>query len=886
MIEQKEQQGDRLRQETARKDRAKAANGGGAQDRQKELYQTPLSTHHTYRLAVIAVGLVLLAAWLRLWRLDSVPPGLWFDESLNGMEAIWMLKTKTWPIFIREGQGREVMFYYFLALSISVLGQTSYAIRLVPALLGIFTISVMYRWATTIYTGSRVAGSKETGSLVSGWVAVISTAGLALSFWYVTMNRVGYRANTLLPVMLLTCYFFWRGWQSGRRRDYLWAGVGLGLCQYTYLAGRLVPLVFIVFVVAQTLLTWKKEPARLRTTWIGLLMMGGIATLVTFPLLLFFVDYPELFWERGGDVALKAPGTGAGVQTLIGQIAAAARVFIDGQDPNWRHHLLGRPVFDGFGALGFWVGLVITLRGYRRPAHLFLLIMLWVMWLPALLAEPAFHTLRLVGILPAYYMLAAIGLLTLAHWIGRRISSQWTGRPAGFVTLVALLLLSGGSTYYDYFYRWAGRPEVYQAFDGSVVDLAQRLASSDANTNLIIPFYLYTHPSMRYVLHPHFNEAVVLPEAISEQLSRQEKVELVIPEYPEDDRLPPAWVWLIKDETSPGTAYVSAVNRDWSLSHRSDAGDPVALIEGSRANLTARQYELNPEDVLPLFRPELPGPKITAEWADRLGLTGYEFVPPAIEAGNQSTLNLAWKILSYTGLEETMFLQLLDRQGNPVGQQEIEPLSRKMYRWREQGLILEQHSLNFDPDLSAGLYFVRLGFFDPKTGQRLPAYGPDQQSLGNEVIVGPLYVSAHGINPTQPQSRVKAKLGDEFELLGYSIYAGTTKDATEIELFWKTDAPVKTNYTVFVQLLDKQNQIIAQADAQPLPNLYPTSRWQPGDIISDRFVLPVAEQTLAKGGKLITGMYDLSTGARLPVYSQQGDLLPHGMVTLINENVR
>ena len=83
--------------------------------------------------AYVALGLILLAACLRLWQLNSIPPGLWFDEGLNAMEAVWMLKTNTWPVFILQGQGREAMFYYPLALSIYILGETIYAVRLVQS---------------------------------------------------------------------------------------------------------------------------------------------------------------------------------------------------------------------------------------------------------------------------------------------------------------------------------------------------------------------------------------------------------------------------------------------------------------------------------------------------------------------------------------------------------------------------------------------------------------------------------------------------------------------------------------------------------------------------------------------------------------------------------
>ena len=828
----------------------------------------------------IALALILLAAWLRIWQLNTIPPGLWFDEAYLTMDAVRMLETKTWPIFFFGNQGYEPMFNYLLALSLIVFGEKIYAIRLAPALVGTLSVAVMYRWVATLL-------KNKSGS---AWLALISMAGLATSFWYLAMNRTGYRANLLLLCVIGVSYFFWRGWQTGQLRYYLLAGAGLGLAQYTYFSARLLPLVFLLFTLTQTLLLWQDRRKQLKNDWLGLVAMGGVSLLFATPLLLFALNHPEIFWERTLDVALKVDGP-VDWSPLGAHLLDALRVFVDGQDPNWRHNLLGRPGFDGFNTVGFWLGLLLALRHYRQPINLFLLSLLLVMWLPALLSEPAFHTLRLSGVLPAYYVLMAMGLVNALNWIAHRITgsasplassfptSSLLQSVIGLTTLVALLLLSGGLTFYDYFYRWAKLEEVYYAYDGPVVDLAREL-TAPTQTNLIIPFYLYTQASLRFLLHAHFQEEVLLPAGVAAKLSQQAKTIILIPAYPPDDKLPPAWVWLVKNGTEPGIAYVSEVRRDAILA--SLESQPVGLLKGSRSNLIARQYELETQAALALFPQQLPAKKVAVAWDDNLLLSGYEFTPPAVKAGETSTLLLAWNILGYTGLKEKMFIQLLDSGGHPVGQQEIEPISRKMYRWRDDGLILEQHPLQFGSDLNAGLYFARLGFFNPDTGQRLPTYSPNGQPLGDELIVGPLYVSADGINPANPQHAVQATLGHEFELLGYSAYPAETENSTTVELFWKTAAPVEVNYTVFVQMLDAQNQIIAQADAQPLPNVYPTSRWQPGDIITARFALPVSSSGLSGPYKLVTGMYDLATGLRLSTYNQKGELLPDGLIELVD----
>jgi hypothetical protein len=53
-----------------------------------------------------------------------------------------------------------------------------------------------------------------------------------------------------------------------------------------------------------------------------------------------------------------------------------------------------------------------------------------------------------------------------------------------------------------------------------------------------------------------------------------------------------------------------------------------------------------------------------------------------------------------------------------------------------------------------------------------------------------------------------------------------------------TAAPA-TDYTVFIHVLDAQDQIIAQLDRPPGGGTSPTSGWQPGQILYDTYPVPL-----------------------------------------------
>ncbi len=57
----------------------------------------------------------------------------------------------------------------------------------------------------------------------------------------------------------------------------------------------------------------------------------------------------------------------------------------------------------------------------------------------------------------------------------------------------------------------------------------------------------------------------------------------------------------------------------------------------------------------------------------------------------------------------------------------------------------------------------------------------------------------------------------------------------------------------------------AQQDRQPFDGLWPTSHWRPGDILATHFDLPLDESLPPGEYLLVTGMYLLETGERLPL---------------------
>ncbi|RMF05281.1 MAG: hypothetical protein D6768_01405, partial [Chloroflexi bacterium] len=92
-------------------------------------------------------------------------------------------------------------------------------------------------------------------------------------------------------------------------------------------------------------------------------------------------------------------------------------------------------------------------------------------------------------------------------------------------------------------------------------------------------------------------------------------------------------------------------------------------------------------------------------------------------------------------------------------------------------------------------------------------------------------------------------------------------------LTWQTDAPLTTDFTVFVHLRAADGFVRSQADGPPAGGAYPTSAWQPGQVVQDIHLLPPGED-LSQVASIALGLYNPATGERLPAFGPDGARLP------------
>jgi hypothetical protein len=311
---------------------------------------------------------------------------------------------------------------------------------------------------------------------------------------------------------------------------------------------------------------------------------------------------------------------------------------------------------------------------------------------------------------------------------------------------------------------------------------------------------------------------------------------------------------------------------------------------------------------LGLIRPSYAAPDIITEddvpqtaqrlgvrFGDRAELVAYELWPEAVHPGEALAVTLWWRALASMPENYTVGVHLL-----AAGEQSY--ASRNHYPgggnfatslWRPGDMFAETHWLETSGDLpvpSRGQVAVTL-FLDDSGQRHLPASSPAGDALGERALFG--RVALRQTEPTLPQVPTEVMYtleeegGGRISLLGYGggFPVGPLGRTVPLTLFWRSEEPTATDYTVFVHLRDGGGERVYGQDSPPVHGHYPTDLWDSGELVQDERVLRLP-LGLARGRfEVSVGLYRLEDGVRLAAFDSAGRRLPDDAIPLLELEV-
>lgn len=270
-----------------------------------------------------------------------------------------------------------------------------------------------------------------------------------------------------------------------------------------------------------------------------------------------------------------------------------------------------------------------------------------------------------------------------------------------------------------------------------------------------------------------------------------------------------------------------------------------------------------------------------------LNLLGYELEPgstgvdEAMFAGETVGLRLFWQASGAMDQDYRLRLTLAGRDGAIYGQETfgLTSTDHPTSQWQPDELVADWHYLSTDESVPTGEATLSLELLDESA----------ESVLVDPVELLDLWVQSTtpGSTPTaDPEEPTSFTLGEGINLLGYTVDRRVEPGETvAVTLYWRADRELDRDYKVFVHLYDGRGGILAQRDRHPGLGARPTTTWEKGEVLADRYHVDLPSATSPGIYPLGIGLYDPASGDRLPVYGPGGDRLPDDRVMLRNIEV-
>ncbi|HUO57541.1 MAG TPA: PA14 domain-containing protein [bacterium] len=419
----------------------------------------------------IGSAILLAAIFLRVFRIASVPSGLFIDQGFEGLAALRILHEGWRPLYVEDVFHAYALALYQLALWFKIFGSGEVTLKLFFAFLSILGLPLVY------WTFRQLAGPR---------VALLTLFILTFMRWHITFSRNGFPSIELPIYMFGTIGFLLYGLRTQKRWPYIAAAFFFAAGFYTYQAFKVMPVLLLFYAIYETAANLKI----VRKQWvsIGIFMLLSIA--LSYPI---FDDIviKKNFGTREKLLAVHS------WQQFVSDLSQTALMFNRHGDENSRHNPQNLPMLDQVSGALFILGLAYAVFRIHRRKYFYAVMGFLVMSLPCLLSVDPAHANRMLGVTPFLAFIIATPIAALwgrvvAFWGPRR---EWT-----FFIAAAPFLWNLAAQNCDLYFRVHANnlPSIWEYCTEETVCGRMIAQNGDGNDYYVSPRY-FDHYSMRFL---------------------------------------------------------------------------------------------------------------------------------------------------------------------------------------------------------------------------------------------------------------------------------------------------------------------------------------------------------------------------------------------------
>lgn len=191
---------------------------------------------------IVLFAVLALAFFLRVYKVDSIPPSLNWDETSIAYNAYSILKSgrdewgRLLPLnFKSYGEYKLPAQIYASIPGIAVFGLNELGVRITPVIYGTLTVLLLF------FLAKEISKSYKVGML--------SAFLLAISPWHIQLTRASFESSFSVFWVVLGVWLFIKGFRD--RKFWLWSIIPFVISIYTYNAARVfTPLfIFVLFLI-------------------------------------------------------------------------------------------------------------------------------------------------------------------------------------------------------------------------------------------------------------------------------------------------------------------------------------------------------------------------------------------------------------------------------------------------------------------------------------------------------------------------------------------------------------------------------------------------------------------------------------------------------------
>jgi len=208
-----------------------------------------------YWFLIAAIGVFLLAFFLRFYKLGEIPHGFYQDESAIGYNAYSVLTTgrdeygKLFPLYFKSFGDYKLPVYIYLTIpSILFFGMTEFAVRLPSAFFGFLTVV-----ASFFLVGELTKDKK---------LALLTSFLMAINPWSLDYNRATFEVSVGMFLFVFGTYLISKSFTSYAKGTFFFGTICFLISLYSYNLTRLFTPVLFIAVIYYFLKRKKKLPRK------------------------------------------------------------------------------------------------------------------------------------------------------------------------------------------------------------------------------------------------------------------------------------------------------------------------------------------------------------------------------------------------------------------------------------------------------------------------------------------------------------------------------------------------------------------------------------------------------------------------------------------------